>query len=98
MVVKPYQWFAWLSTVRLLTAALLAPFNVYLVRMGIHYLNTMWIIVGILWSEKSLIVMNAGLTIIYVAGLLLFLTPQRACRRYVGLKQRGENELRRRTI
>ena len=72
MVVKPYQWFAWLSTACLLTAALLAAFNVYPLYVWAFIIsNTMWIIVGILWSEKSLIVMNAGLTIIYVAGLLL---------------------------
>jgi len=32
--------------------------------------NSLWILVGILWKEKSLIVMNAGLTVIYIAGLL----------------------------
>ena len=72
MVVKPYQWLAWISTACLLTAALLAAFNVYPLYVWAFIIsNTLWIIVGILWSEKSLIVMNAGLTIIYVAGLLL---------------------------
>jgi len=72
MVVKPYQWLAWLSTVCLLTAALLAAFNIYPLYVYAFIIsNSLWILVGYLWSEKSLIVMNAGLTIIYVAGLLL---------------------------
>lgn len=72
MVVKPYQWLAWLSTVCLLTAALLAAFNIYPLYVYAFIIsNSLWILVGYLWSEKSLIVMNAGLTIIYVAGLVL---------------------------
>ena len=31
--------------------------------------NTLWVLIGILWKENSLIVLNAGLTIIYVIGL-----------------------------
>jgi len=72
MVVKPYQWLAWLSTVCLLAAAMLAAFNVYPVYVYAFILsNSMWTLVGILWKEKSLVVMNTGLTIIYVAGLVL---------------------------
>lgn len=69
---KPYQWLAWLSTVCLLIAATLAALNIYP-----YYIfafigsNTLWIIIGVLWKEKSLVVMNAGLTLIYIAGLLL---------------------------
>ena len=31
--------------------------------------NSLWVYVGYLWKEMSLIVLNAGLTIIYVLGL-----------------------------
>jgi hypothetical protein len=31
---------------------------------------TGWMIVGILWKEKSLIVLNAGLTVIYIVGII----------------------------
>ena len=32
--------------------------------------NLGWVLVGYLWKEKSLIVLNAGLTIIYIIGLV----------------------------
>ena len=32
--------------------------------------NTLWVYVGWLWKEQSLIVLNAGLTIIYILGLI----------------------------
>lgn len=69
---KPYQWLAWVSTACLLVAATLAALNIYP-----YYIfafigsNTLWVLIGILWKEKSLVVMNAGLTLIYIAGLLL---------------------------
>lgn len=71
MIVKPYQWLAWFSTGFLLLSATLAAFNVYpLYVWGFIISNTLWMVIGILWKEKSLVVMNFGLTIIYVAGLL----------------------------
>jgi len=69
---KPYQWLAWFSTAALLSAALLAAFNVYpLYIYAFIVSNSLWTLIGILWKEKSLVVMNTGLTIIYVAGLVL---------------------------
>jgi hypothetical protein len=51
---------------------MLAAFNVYPVYVYAFILsNSMWTLVGILWKEKSLVVMNTGLTVIYVAGLVL---------------------------
>lgn len=68
---KPYQWLAWLGTIVLITAATLAAFNVYPYYVWLFIIaNSIWILVGVLWREKSLIVMNAGLTIIYVIGML----------------------------
>ena len=80
MVVKPYQPLAWFATACLIGAASLAsiypsepmlfglPGNLH------HYAftvaNLMWVVIGILWKERSLIVLNAGLTFIYVAGLM----------------------------
>jgi hypothetical protein len=77
---KPYQIFAWIATAFLIGAAAIAslypsepmyfdlPGNLH------HYAftvaNFMWVAIGILWKEKSLITLNAGLTIIYLVGLL----------------------------
>lgn len=77
---KPYQKLAWAGTVILIIAAMMASF-VPEVKMvfGLpghlhHYAftvaNGIWVAVGILWKEKSLLVLNAGLTIIYIVGLL----------------------------
>ena len=72
MVVKPYQWLAWFSTACLLIAATLAAFNIYPWYIFAFIVsNSLWVLIGILWKEKSLIVLNAGLTVIYVAGLIL---------------------------
>lgn len=77
---KPYQNLAWTATAILIVAACLASFfPKYDMWFGLpgqlhHYAftiaNFLWVVVGVLWKEKSLIVLNAGLTIIYIVGLL----------------------------
>ena len=71
MVVKPYQPLAWFSTACLLLAATMAAFNIYPWYIYAFIVsNGLWVLIGLLWKEKSLVVLNAGLTVIYVAGLL----------------------------
>tara|TARA_B100001113_G_scaffold60516_1_gene45883 strand:- start:18252 stop:18479 length:228 start_codon:yes stop_codon:yes gene_type:complete len=70
---KPYQFIAWIATTILILAAVLASF---VPAMEYHHwafiiANSLWVIVGILWKETTLIVLNAGLTIIYIMGLTL---------------------------
>jgi hypothetical protein len=68
---KPYQPLAWTGTVILIVAATLAAFNIYPLYVYLFCLaNGIWVLIGVLWRENSLIVLNAGLTIIYVAGLI----------------------------
>ena len=65
---KPYQWLAWISTTCLLIAAVLAAFNVYPYYVWAFIVsNGLWTLIGVLWKEKSLVVLNAGLTIIYLS-------------------------------
>ena len=72
MVVKPYQPLAWFSTACLLVAATMAAFNIYPWYIYAFIAsNSLWVLICILWKERSLIVLNAGLTVIYVAGLIL---------------------------
>ena len=76
---KPYQMFAWIATACLIAAATVAslfpsePMYFNLPGNLHHYAftvaNLMWVAIGILWNEKSLITLNAGLTIIYLVGL-----------------------------
>jgi len=69
--VKPYQWLAWTGTTVLLIAATMAAFNMYpWYSYAFTVANSIWVLVGVLWKEKSLIILNAGLTIIYIAGLI----------------------------
>ena len=70
---KPYQPIAWAATAILILAAILASF---VPELEYHHwafisANSLWVIVGILWREQTLIVLNAGLTIIYILGLIL---------------------------
>jgi len=69
--VKPYQPLAWVATWALLISAMLASSNVYpqYVYMFL-FSNSLWMLIGVLWKERSLVVMNAGLTLIYVLGLI----------------------------
>ena len=72
MVVKPYQPLAWFATACLLVAATMAALNIYPWYIYAFIAsNALWVLIGVLWKERSLIVLNSGLTLIYVAGLLL---------------------------
>jgi hypothetical protein len=70
---KPHQFLAWIATAMLIIAAVLASF---IPALEYHHwafiiANSLWVIVGYLWKENSLIVLNAGLTFIYILGLVL---------------------------
>jgi|TARA_B100001248_G_C27169777_1_gene357384 hypothetical protein len=70
---KPYQYLAWLATGMLILAAFLASFvpSLEYHHWAFIIANSIWVIVGILWKETTLIVLNAGLTLIYILGLIL---------------------------
>ena len=70
---KPYQFLAWTATAVLILAAILASFVPALEYHHWAFImaNSLWVIVGILWKEMTLVVLNAGLTIIYIFGLVL---------------------------
>ena len=66
---KPYQFLAWTATAILILAAILASF---IPALEYHHwafiiANSLWVVVGILWKEMTLVVLNAGLTIIYLS-------------------------------
>lgn len=70
---KPYQFLAWTATTILILAAILASF---IPALEYHHwafiiANSLWVVVGLLWKEMTLVVLNAGLTIIYILGLAL---------------------------
>jgi len=70
---KPYQGLAWFATAILIIAASLASF---VPEMKLHHYafitaNSLWVVVGVLWKEQTVWVLNSGLTLIYIAGLIL---------------------------
>jgi hypothetical protein len=69
---KPYQSLAWAATVGLVIAALLASF---VPEWNWHHIpfivaNTLWALTGILWKERSLVVLNLSMVLVYIAGMI----------------------------
>ena len=70
---KPYQSLAWIATGILIIAASLASF---VPELEYHHwafisANTIWIVVGLLWKAQTIVVLNTGLTLIYILGLII---------------------------
>ena len=70
---KPYQSLPWIATGILIIAASLASF---VPELEYHHwafisANTIWIVVGLLWKEQTVVVLNTGLTLIYILGLII---------------------------
>ena len=70
---KPCQSLAWIATGILIIAASLASF---VPELEYHHwafisANTIWIVVGLLWKEQTVVVLNTGLTLIYILGLII---------------------------
>jgi len=70
---KPYQWLAWLATLALVSAASLASFvpEWYWHHWAFILGNALWVVVGYLWRENSLLWLNIMLTLIYIIGLIV---------------------------
>jgi len=69
---KPYQWLAYSASAALVISSLLASFNLWpWYSIGFLIANTSWIVVGLLWRERSLVFMNSTITIIYIVGLIV---------------------------
>jgi hypothetical protein len=67
---KPYQKLAWFATMLLITAALLTSFSIHPYHQIAFVVSSgLWTVVAWLWKERSLIVLNGTLTLIYVIGL-----------------------------
>lgn len=73
---KPYQPLAWVATVILLIAAtmLSALENEVYATYGFGIASSLWTIIGVLWREKTLILLNAVLTAIYLVGIVKHLS------------------------
>jgi|APCry1669192319_1035405.scaffolds.fasta_scaffold02748_8 hypothetical protein len=68
---KPHQWLAWCASAVLIGCAILASRNLYpWFVYGFLFSNLLWIVLGIVWREPSLIAVNTILCVIYCLGLL----------------------------
>lgn len=64
-------WLKWIATALLIAGAILTsadirPWNIWAFNLG----NVCWIIVGFMWREWSLVILNSVLTGIYAIGLI----------------------------
>ena len=69
---KPYQYLAWLSTFSVLIGALLASLapSYYFHHYFFIFGNTLLALTAFLWREYSLLVLNSGLSLIYIFGII----------------------------
>lgn len=70
---KPYQWLAWAATGLLVIAALLSSIvpEWHWHHVPFIVANSLWTVTGLLWKERSLIVLNLSMVAIYVIGLIV---------------------------
>jgi hypothetical protein len=68
------SWYVkWAATVFVIIGASLnafdiEPYNIFTLLIG----TILWLIVGLLWFDRALIVVNAGILAIYTAGILSY--------------------------
>ena len=68
---KPYQLWAWASTLMIMTGALMAAFGLYPYYIYFFFIgNISLALVSWKWNEKSLIFLNGGIAIIYLVGMI----------------------------
>ena len=68
---KPFQILAWISTFSILSGAILASFvpELYYHHYFFLFGNSLLAITAFLWREYSLLVLNSGLSLIYIFGI-----------------------------
>ncbi len=68
---KPYQALAWISTFSILSGAILASFvpEMYYHHYFFLFGNGLLALTAFLWREYSLLVLNTGLSFIYIFGI-----------------------------
>ena len=68
---KPYQILAWISTFSILSGAVLASFvpELYYHHYFFLFGNGLLALTAFLWREYSLLVLNSGLSLIYICGI-----------------------------
>ncbi len=69
---KPYQLLAWISTCSILSGAFLASLvpELYYHHYFFLFGNGLLALTAFLWREYSLLVLNTGLSLIYIFGIL----------------------------
>ncbi len=69
---KPYQLLAWFSTISILLGAIAASIipELYFHHFFFMFGNGLLAITAYLWKESSLLVLNTGLCLIYIFGII----------------------------
>jgi hypothetical protein len=61
----------WVATVAVIFGAVfnsfeIVPYNYFIMMIGI----ALWLVVGLLWFDRALIVLNTAMLVIYLSGLM----------------------------
>ena len=67
-------WIKWVASIILLCGMILTSQNIYPINLMIHATGILgWLIVAIMWNDRSLIVVNACALTLLVNGLIAYL-------------------------
>jgi len=71
LLMKLVTWLKWISTTAIIIGAILTsldirPMNIIIFNFG----NISWVIVGCIWREWSIVVLNVAVILIYMFGIL----------------------------
>ena len=71
----PLSWYVkWASSVFLIIAMILTAYNIYPYNLFYHVVGLAgWLLVSIIWNDRSLIMLNAVALIIYANGIMVYL-------------------------
>ena len=61
----------WISTALVILGAVLTAWNIYPLNLGVQFVgNVGWFVVGYMWNKWSIMVVQAVISAIYIAGLI----------------------------
>ena len=72
---QPLSWYVkWASSFFLIIAMILTAYNIYPYNLFYHVIGLAgWLLVAIIWNDRSLIMLNAVALIIYANGIMVYL-------------------------
>ena len=71
----PLSWYVkWASSIFLIIGMILTAYNIYPYNLFYHVVGLAgWLLVSIIWNDRSLIMLNAVALVIYAIGIIAYL-------------------------